>query len=286
MAKRASSLPIQWPHWDAAAPGAPTRTTLRAWASSLPALEERGTCSIGDADGAQDDANVHADGGGRADEDDHMVVDEPEAEDRPMGAGNASEVEMSGKAAEEGACKESESSSESDESSSESGSSASSSSASSSSESDASSSEEKEEEKAVKEERRSDGSKSPDDDSSATADRGSDDGAGVGSDGEGGEVGSGKEDVDEADESSDEEEGPGVPDPATRPSGPPRARQSLGLYDEAGYRYCGKVMNWDDCDMNADESYQCLRYGIPKPNGRYNVTWCGSELGRGTMCDR
>ena len=92
MAKRASSLPIQWPHWDVAAPGAPTRTTLRAWASSLPALEERGTYSIGDPDGAQDDVNVHADGGGRADQDDHMVVDEPEAEDRPMGAGNASEV--------------------------------------------------------------------------------------------------------------------------------------------------------------------------------------------------
>ncbi|KAI5887566.1 uncharacterized protein SCHCODRAFT_01174874 [Schizophyllum commune H4-8] len=288
MAKRASSLPIEWPHWDAAAPAAPTRTTLKAWATSLPALEEHGTCSIGDADGARDDVNFHADGGGRGDEDDSMEVDGSEAGERPMGAGNVSEVKMEGKKTKEGAQRESSresvSSSESGESSSESGES-SSESGESSSESGESSSEVAEE--ADKEGRKSSADEDSEEEGSSTADRGSKGSAGVGDDGDGGEEGSGTADDGEADESGDEEEGPGVPDPATRPSGPPRARQSLGLYDEAGYRYCGKVMNWDECRyMIADESWQCLRYGIPKANGRFNVTWCSSEFGRGTMCDR
>ncbi|KAL1698126.1 hypothetical protein EV121DRAFT_218647 [Schizophyllum commune] len=279
MAKRASSLPIEWPHWDAAAPAAPTRTTLREWASSLQALEEHGTCSIADVDGARDDVNVHADGGGRGDEDDSMVVDGSEARELPMGAGYVSEGKTAKDGAQRQSSKESESSSESSESSSES--------SESSSESGESSSESGEAEEADKEGRKSDADGNSEEDGSSTANRGSKGGAGVGADGEGGEEGSGTADDDEADESSDEEEGPGVPDPATRPSGPPRARQSLGLYDEAGYRYCGKVMNRDECRyMIADESWQCLRYGIPKANGRYNVTWCSSEFGRGTMCDR
>lgn len=74
---------------------------------------------VDDADGAQDNVNVHADDGGRADEDDRMMVDGSEAGERPMVAGSVSEVEMKEKTAKEGAqkasSKQSESSGESNE---------------------------------------------------------------------------------------------------------------------------------------------------------------------------